>query len=83
MPYYLYVLQSLKDGSLYKGITENAEKRLTQHNAGKTKSLRHRIPFKLIYSEEYLTKEEALAREKWSKSLQGGRVLRHLLEGKI
>jgi len=83
MPYYFYVLQSSKDGSLYKGSAENIEIRLAQHNSGKTKSLKHRIPFKMVYFEEFSTREEALAREKWSKSLQGGKVLRELLRGKI
>jgi len=83
MPYYFYVLQSSKDGSLYKGSAENIEIRLAQHNSGKTKSLKHRIPFKMAYFEEFSTREDALAWEKWSKSLQGGKVLRELLRGKI
>ncbi|MCI0531541.1 MAG: GIY-YIG nuclease family protein [candidate division Zixibacteria bacterium] len=82
MPYYFYVLQSLKDGSLYKGSTENLNARLEQHNLGKTKSLKHRIPFKLIYAEEYSNREEAVARERWSKSLKGGKALQKLLAEK-
>ncbi|MGH8003852.1 MAG: GIY-YIG nuclease family protein [Limisphaerales bacterium] len=82
MPYYFYTLQSLKNGSLYKGSAENLETRIAQHNAGKTKSLRHRIPFRLVYFEEFSTREEALAREKWSKTLQGGKALREILKGK-
>ncbi|WP_239004431.1 GIY-YIG nuclease family protein [Lacinutrix sp. WUR7] len=36
--YYTYVLESDIDGRLYKGHTDNVEKRLKEHNAGKTKS---------------------------------------------
>ncbi len=82
MPYYFYVLQSLKDGFLYKGSPENIEARIAQHNAGKTKSLRHRTPFKLVHIEEFSTREEAIAQEKWSKTLQGGKVLREILRRK-
>lgn len=79
MPYYFYVLRSKKDGGLYKGCAENVEHRLAQHNAAKTKSLRHRVPFEIIYVEQYATREEALAREKWSKTLTGGKELRQSL----
>ena len=83
MPYYFYVLQSLKDGFLYKGVAKNIEVRLAQHNSGKTKSLRHRIPLKLVYHEEFGTREGALAREKWSKTLDGGKIIRKLIAGKL
>jgi len=36
--YYVYVLKSEVDGRLYKGLTENLEIRLKQHNSGKSKS---------------------------------------------
>jgi putative endonuclease len=34
MFYYVYVLRSLKDGSLHVGYTINIEKRLKEHNQG-------------------------------------------------
>jgi len=77
--YYFYVLRSKKDGGLYKGTAQDVERRLVQHNVGKTKSLRHRIPFEVIHSEEYATRAEALARERWSKTLPGGKELHTLL----
>jgi len=77
--YYFYVLRSKRDGALYKGVAEDVQRRLAQHNAGKTKSLRHRIPFEVVHSEEYATRAEALAREQWSKTLQGGKELNALL----
>ncbi len=36
--FFVYVIQSGKNGNLYKGQTENLEKRLQAHNSGKTKS---------------------------------------------
>jgi len=78
MPYYFYVLRSTKDGDLYKGVAEDVERRVAQHNAGKTKSLRHRVPLELVDVEEYATREDALTREKWAKTLEGGKELRRL-----
>ena len=61
--YNLYILQSLKDLGYYIGITDNVDKRIKEHNWGKTKSIKNRIPFVLKYSEKYNTKTEAIKRE--------------------
>jgi len=61
--YYLYILRSHKDLGYYVGTTDNLEKRIKEHNSGKTKSIKHRIPFDLAYSEKYATKIEARKRE--------------------
>ena len=58
--YFAYVIKSLKDGSLYKGHCQNLEIRLQQHNSAKTRSIRTKIPFELVYFEEFATKEEAI-----------------------
>jgi len=36
--YYVYIIQSKKDGRLYKGFTSDLENRLKEHKEGKTKS---------------------------------------------
>lgn len=63
MKFFVYVLKSLKDGSTYIGYTSDLEKRLADHNRGKTKSIKHKIPFEIAYFEEYSSKTEALKRE--------------------
>jgi len=73
--YFAYVIKSLKDGSLYKGHCQNLEIRLQQHNNGKTRSIRTKIPFELIYFEEFATREEAIIREKYFKNGAGRRFL--------
>jgi len=61
--YFLYILQC-KDSSLYTGITKDLEKRLKKHNNGKgSKYVRSRVPFKLVYTEEFSNKMEAMKRE--------------------
>lgn len=77
--FYAYVIQSERDQSLYKGHCENIETRLTQHNSGMTHSIKSKIPFKLVYSESFLTREEAIKREKYFKSAAG----RKFLKGKL
>lgn len=52
------------DGTLYTGWTNNIEKRLKAHNAGKGgKYTRVRTPVELVYLEEHETKQEAMSRE--------------------
>ena len=77
--YYVYVLQSQKDFGYYIGFTEDIEKRIKRHNSGFTKSIKHRIPFKLVHQEEYLTKKEAKNREKQIKSYKGGEAFKRLI----
>jgi putative endonuclease len=57
--YTVYVLESERDGSFYKGFTQDLAQRLKQHNAGKTKSTRAKIPWRVIYTEAFLKGAEA------------------------
>ena len=60
---YTYILEC-SDGTYYCGWTNDLEKRLYAHNSGKgAKYTKSRLPVKLVYSEEYETKEEAMSRE--------------------
>jgi putative endonuclease len=77
--YFVYILKSLKDGKHYIGYTTNIEKRLKEHNSGKTKSIKHRIPFVLIYTEKCPTIKEAKAREKQIKSYKGGQAFKKII----
>ncbi|NWG03185.1 MAG: GIY-YIG nuclease family protein [Syntrophaceae bacterium] len=71
MPYFLYILRSEPTGSSYVGHTSNLNKRLIEHNRGKSLSTRGKRPWRLIYKEELPTRSEAIAREKYFKSIQG------------
>ena len=74
--FYAYVIQSLRDGSYYKGHCENIEVRLKQHNLGMTKSIKSKVPFKVAYFEEFEKRELAIEREKYFKSSAGRRFLK-------
>ncbi len=43
----VYILLSEKDNKRYIGFTHNLERRLTEHNSGKVKSTKNRIPLKV------------------------------------
>jgi putative endonuclease len=79
MEYFVYILESEIDGRLYKGQTSDIEKRLTEHNSGKTKSSKGYKPWKLVYFERYETRDEALLREKYFKTGRGREFLKHIL----
>ena len=66
--YYVYVLRSINFNRQYVGFTSNIKNRLTQHNTGKTKSTKPYKPWKILMYEEYDSKEDAIAREKYLKS---------------
>jgi len=68
---YVYVLKSLKDSKYYIGFTKNLKRRLLEHNKGKVKSTRIRVPFKLLCYEAYPNRKIARAREKFLKSNDG------------
>lgn len=60
---YTYIVKC-SDNTLYTGWTNNLEKRIKTHNAGKgTKYTKSRLPVTLVYYETFQTKEEAMRRE--------------------
>jgi putative endonuclease len=78
--YYVYLLISSKTGKWYTGYTRNLRKRFNEHNSGMCNSTKHGRPWKLIYYEACLIKEDAIAREKYLKSGMGKRYLKNRLK---
>lgn len=63
MSWYVYMLRC-GDDTLYTGVTDDVEKRLAVHRAGKgAKYTRGRGPLELVYCEEQPDKSAALRRE--------------------
>ena len=70
MNWYVYILRC-GDGSLYTGITDDVDRRLAAHRAGKgAKYTRGRGPLELVHREEYPDKGSALKREYAIKQLR-------------
>jgi len=79
--FHVDILQSEKDQKFYIGATSDLTMRLVWHNEGKNKSTTYRRPFHLMYSEQYQTKKETLARERQIKDYKGGEAFKKLLHG--
>lgn len=69
MCWFVYILRSDKDCDYYKGITENIERRLEEHNSGKSAFTSTKMPWQLVYLKEMPNKREALIEEKRLKRL--------------
>ncbi|MBI5079374.1 GIY-YIG nuclease family protein [Candidatus Wolfebacteria bacterium] len=77
--FYTYILKSLKNGKFYIGYTGNLLKRLERHNAGYANYTKNRGPFKMVYSETFATRIEAIKREKQIKNYKGGDEFKKLI----
>jgi putative endonuclease len=78
--YHVYVIQSEVDGRLYKGMTDNLERRILEHNKGEQKSTKFYKPWKLMFTKVFKTRAEARKYEKYLKSGIGRAYLKSILE---
>ena len=73
---YTYILEC-SDGSFYTGWTNDLEKRVRTHNAGRGgKYTRSRLPVRLVYFETFADKREAQSREWHLKQLTHAQKLK-------
>jgi putative endonuclease len=70
MRYFIYILYSDSKDKYYIGSTAELEKRLLRHNQGATKSTKGARPWRIVYSETYEDKTEALKRELYIKRMK-------------
>jgi putative endonuclease len=82
MNYFVYVISSGSKSNLvtYVGYTNNLKKRLSLHNKGKGAKFTKGRLWKIIYSENFKTKGEALSREYYIKK---NRKFRNLIKKNI
>ncbi|MCR4325446.1 MAG: GIY-YIG nuclease family protein [Patescibacteria group bacterium] len=78
--YYVYTLRSEKDNSLYKGSIGNLKRRVREHNAGGSTFTRAHRPWKLVYYEAFLNREDARREELFLKSGKGKERIKYLLK---
>ncbi|MDO8570512.1 MAG: GIY-YIG nuclease family protein [Candidatus Daviesbacteria bacterium] len=75
----IYVLLSKKDNKFYIGYTSNLKQRLTSHFNGESAATAPRRPFDLIFCEYFLSKSDALRREKYLKTTSGKKGLKLII----
>ena len=73
--YYTYILYSEKSQRYYTGQTSDLTNRITEHNSGETRSIRHGIPWILVWSEQFQTRAEAVKKELFIKGRGAKRFL--------
>ena len=78
--YYVYILQSLKTGEFYKGLTDDFDRRLNQHQTSKSPSTRNKLPLRIVHIEICKDRHEARKIEKFFKSGYGREIIRELAE---
>ncbi|MFN8294791.1 MAG: GIY-YIG nuclease family protein [Chitinophagales bacterium] len=78
--FYVYILYSDKYDSFYIGYSSDLEKRINQHNNGETKSTKSKIPWRIVYTEEYDNKLEAIRRERFLKAQKNKSFYKKLCE---
>ena len=81
--YFVYILKNKINTQLYKGITNDLDRRIIEHNLGKHKYTAAFRPWEIIYFEEYQTLKEARIRELYFKSGSGRELLKTILKQSI
>ena len=81
---YVYILQSTKNGRYYIGSTLDINRRLREHNNGKTSSLKHIRPLVIVFKKAYPTIQEARRIEYRLKKAKSKIILQRIIkENKI
>lgn len=69
--FYVYIIQSRRDRSFYKGFTSDLKKQLVKHNQRGQKYTSTKAPFSLVWYCGFRDKKDALRFEKYLKSGSG------------
>lgn len=77
--FYIYILKSQKDNSYYIGLTQDIDKRVNEHNFGKTRYTSLKRPWRLVYKEKFNTMSEAVKRERYLKKMKSKKYLEFLI----
>jgi putative endonuclease len=65
---------------MYVGKTTDLKRRVEEHNAGQNISTKPYRPWKIIFYEAYINRDDANRREKYLKTTQGRQALRRMLK---
>ena len=78
--FYMYILHSNIRDKYYVGSCDDLEKRLTDHNAGRSKYTRTGKPWQLMYHETYSSRSDARRREMQVKKRKSRKYLEYLIK---
>jgi len=64
MNWIVYILKSVNKNWYYVGSTNSIERRLKEHQSGKSRSTKPYLPIELVFRKEFLTEREARGYER-------------------
>jgi len=79
MAHYLYIIQSLADGSYYVGSTQDVDNRVERHNQGRSQYTKSKRPWQLVHFEECSNKSDAIKRENQIKKRKSKKYMDSLI----
>ncbi|OGG87299.1 hypothetical protein A3B87_01675 [Candidatus Kuenenbacteria bacterium RIFCSPHIGHO2_02_FULL_39_13] len=81
--FYVYVLMDTEGEKKYVGMTSDLKERIKQHQSHKTWTTSRMKNLKLIFYEAFLSKKDAVRREKYLKTSKGKSSLKQIIRESI
>ena len=78
--FFVYIIESEVNGSYYIGQTNNLEERLRRHNLLRNRSTKSYAPWKLLHSQVYETRSEAMKVKSYLKKLKKRSLVQKWIE---
>ncbi|HUX61590.1 MAG TPA: GIY-YIG nuclease family protein [Ignavibacteriaceae bacterium] len=75
MSFYTYILFSQTANKYYIGSTSNIVRRLNEHNSKQSASTKAGVPWKLMFTKEFVLKSDAIKLEYKLKKMKSRRYL--------
>ena len=82
MAYFVYILQSRKNDSFYKGSTNNLIRRFKEHNEGREEATSRYLPWDLVWYTLKPNRSDAVILEMKLKNLSVQRTIEFILKYK-
>jgi len=77
---FLYILQSLINHKYYIGSTVNIKRRIEEHNRGQTKSTRFSKPYKLVFTQQFDSINQAKKIEYKLKRFKNRKIIDKIIQ---
>lgn len=81
--YYTYALLSVVTGKIYIGYSADLKKRIKTHLCKSVHTTKRMGQIKLIFYEAFVSKQDAIRREKYFKTTKGKRALKIMLKNTL
>ncbi len=78
--YFVYILQSQKNGRFYIGSSDNPQRRLAEHNSGQTTALKYLRPLEILFIQECSDRIEARRLELRLKKFKSRTVIEKIIK---